>query len=355
MKSWPSLSLGLVTLTTALVSPTDSNIKDFDWTALKPSTSLNYTSCYDGLKCARLQVPLDWLDESNDERVTLAVIAQPAVVNEDDESFGGSIIVNPGGPGGSGVDFIRSGGKLIQKTADDNKKYEIVSFDPRGIGHTEPIADCFHDEFVRGEEQIEGRAVGPLDQSIDVVRRELARAHGMGKLCQRDANDENDIRGFVTTSSVARDIVEIVDKLHELRGERDPSTKLGALGSNDGEADRDDGNRLELRSESGSISADDTPRVMYWGFSYGTVLGNYLASMFPGRIGRIIIEAVEDVHDYKSGVSLSISMQHVMTIQRLTEVSGLGYELGRYPEVSRSPLGYLLRRRIHVLSIQAFR
>jgi pimeloyl-ACP methyl ester carboxylesterase len=49
---------------------------------------------------------------------------------------------------------------------------------------------------------------------------------------------------------------------------------------------------------------DDTPRIQYWGFSYGTVLGEYFAAMFPGRVGRMILEGVEDVHDYYQGVGI---------------------------------------------------
>ncbi|KAL8372541.1 hypothetical protein RB595_002057 [Gaeumannomyces hyphopodioides] len=79
----------------------------------------------------------------------------------------------------------------------------------------------------------------------------------------------------MSTSDVARDMVEIVNQLERQPGQR----------------------RVELRSN----GSDPTPRINYWGYSYGTILGNYFASMFPGRVRRMMLEAVVDVQDYYSG------------------------------------------------------
>lgn len=255
---------------------------DFDWATLTPSPSLNYTTCYKDFKCARLLVPLDWLDTSNPSRVTLAIVALPAVVPEDDPSFGGTIFTNPGGPSGSGVDFLlRNGAGLQRMTDSENKKFEFLSFDPRGVGETLPSADCWQDEFARKAFNTEELAMEAPDEGSSIVGRNFARSKGFGKLCERGAgSSEDDIRNFITTSSVARDMVEIVDKIDELRNP--PSD--------------DDDAQLELRTEK------DLPRLNYIGFSYGTVLGNYFASMFPGRVGHVALEAVVDVHDYHNGV-----------------------------------------------------
>ncbi|KAH7322426.1 TAP-like protein-domain-containing protein [Stachybotrys elegans] len=273
------LFLLLVAASITRAAAYSTNIRDFDWSTVKPSANLSYTNCYDGLKCAKLLVPLDWLDEQNPERVTLAITARPAVVAENDPSFGGTIIANPGGPGGDGISLILFRGKLLQQIADGNKKYEILSFDPRGVGRTTPSADCYQNEFSRATFQQQTRIMGGPDQGSNALRQYFSRAHGHGALCAENA----DIMGFMSTSSVARDMVQIVDQLHELRHS---SNKM----------DQGEGlPRVELRS-----SADKTPRIQYWGFSYGTVLGRYFASMFPGRVGRMILEAVEDVYDYSS-------------------------------------------------------
>jgi pimeloyl-ACP methyl ester carboxylesterase len=270
----------LVTLgSAALVGALEHS--DFDWTTLTPSSTLNYTTCYHDFKCARLHVPLDWLNTSNPSLVTLAIVALPAVVPEDDPSFGGTIFTNPGGPSGSGVDFLLgSGEKLQQMTDSENRKFEILSFDPRGVGETLPRADCWQDEFARKAFNTEELAMEAPDEGSSIVGRNFARSKGFGKLCEKSTgNSEDDIRDFITTSSVARDMVEIVDKIDELRNP--PS---------------DDHVQLELRTEK------DLPRLNYIGYSYGTVLGNYFASMFPGRVGHVALEAVVDVHDYHNGV-----------------------------------------------------
>ncbi|KAK6956235.1 hypothetical protein Daesc_001508 [Daldinia eschscholtzii] len=254
----------------------------FDWSTIKPSTSLQYTKCYGNLKCAKLGVPMDWLDDSaqNTTDVSIAVVALPATVPEDDPSFGGTIIINPGGPGGSGVDFLLEIGELIQGIADGNKHYEVLSFDPRGVGYSEPKADCYNDELARDVTSLELRGMGPLSGGESVVRRQASLLSAYGKLCENGK-----IHGYMSTASVARDMVQIVDKLDELRSSNGTSTsaKLRKRGGP---------RRTESRQEK------DLPRILYWGFSYGTVLGNYFASMFPGRVDRMILEAVVDIHDY---------------------------------------------------------
>ncbi|KAI1417402.1 alpha/beta-hydrolase [Hypoxylon sp. FL1857] len=257
------------------------SVSDFDWTTVKPSTSLNYTTCYGSYKCAKLSVPLDWLNNStvnSTARVTIAITTLPAVVAESDPSFGGTIIINPGGPGGSGVQYVLASGKSLQAIADGNKHYEILSFDPRGVGLTEPKADCFNDEFTRAVANIQLRAMGPLNSGLDAVRKQTSLYGAYGSLCEAGP----EILAYVSTSSVARDMVEIVDKIAESRNQN-------------------------------STSSTEVPRIQYWGISYGTVLGNYFASMFPGRVGRMILEAVVDIHDYTAG-AWSKSLQDTLNV-----------------------------------------
>ncbi|VUC27330.1 unnamed protein product [Clonostachys rosea] len=278
-----SLSTGLV----LAAEPNKHEISDFDWSVLEPSATLKYKPCYDGHKCAKLQVPLDWLNTSNPARVTLAVIARPAVVDETDPSFGGTVFTNPGGPSGSGIRLVLTLGGQTQKILDGNKKYEILSFDPRGVGLSTPNADCFRDEYTRNGYLLEDRSMGKPDAGPEILKRKFAHAAMVGQLCKaRDATEN--IRGFMSTSSVARDMVQIVDVLAEMRNETDIR----------------DGTFEDVQIPLGSRKKEKqaaTPRIQYWGFSYGTVLGNTFASMFPGRVGRMILEAVDDPVDYYNG------------------------------------------------------
>lgn len=265
------------------LSPLAEATSDFNWDLVTPSTSPNYTDCYDNHRCARLLVPLDWLDPDNEARVTVAIVARRAVVSENDPSFGGTIIVNPGGPGASGTDFVLVVGSLIQGIADGNKKYEILSFDPRGVGRTTPSSNCQPNEYARGNRVVEERAMGTLDGGDGVLRRRMSLAKGLPKLCSKETS-KNDVRNFMSTTSVSRDMARIVDEIQALRD------RAAQVESGDA--------RLELRAE-GSKPA----RINYWGWSYGTDLGNYFASMFPGRVDCMILEGVQDVRDYADGVS----------------------------------------------------
>lgn len=96
--------------------------------------SLRWSSCGGRLQCASLEVPLDHEDPSG-SMITLAVAMLPAT---DPEARIGVLVTNPGGPGGSGIDFLDNGGPF---TDDIARRFDIVSWDPRGVGRTEPL-DC---------------------------------------------------------------------------------------------------------------------------------------------------------------------------------------------------------------------
>src|SRR5688572_1310318 len=80
----------------------------FDWSSIEPTQHLKYHSCYDGLKCARLKVPLDWTKGNCSQKhwVAIGITTLPATVSETDDSFGGTVLVNPGGPGGPGTEMV---------------------------------------------------------------------------------------------------------------------------------------------------------------------------------------------------------------------------------------------------------
>jgi len=62
----------------------------FNWNQIEPTSHLNYTTCYDGLECSRLLVPLDWQNSTTDKQVTLAVARLAAKVDPSDSTFGGN-------------------------------------------------------------------------------------------------------------------------------------------------------------------------------------------------------------------------------------------------------------------------
>ncbi|OQO06585.1 hypothetical protein B0A48_08369 [Cryoendolithus antarcticus] len=83
---------------------------------IKPSTSFAWHDCFGDFKCARLQVPMDWQghsDEAN-KTVELAVVKVEATVPVTDPAYGGAVVLNPGGPGGSGIGQVLRGGKNVR-------------------------------------------------------------------------------------------------------------------------------------------------------------------------------------------------------------------------------------------------
>lgn len=121
----------------------------FNWTALTPSTTLNWVPCYEAKECARLERPMDPTDTSVNETVALAVMRSPAQVPRSDPRYGGHIFMNPGGPGGSGVGILRWGAYEMQEKIAGPKYFDIISWDPRGVGSSTPLPICFQDDLQR--------------------------------------------------------------------------------------------------------------------------------------------------------------------------------------------------------------
>ncbi|KAK5993108.1 Putative hydrolase-like protein [Cladobotryum mycophilum] len=264
---------------------------DFDWESTKPSSHLEYHACYGEFKCARLEVPLNWLNQSDPRKATIAMIKLPALVPDHDPTFGGPILVNPGGPGGSGVDFLLTRGHRLRQAADKpgRRHYEIVSFDPRGVSRTTPRSDCFPKDFLaRSGFLLEARGSGAPTNGDNAISYNLAMMEILSQRCERSGDAMN----YVGTPSVARDMIEMIDKIDELQ-----KHEASHVSSEEGPLSESE-SRLELRKRA---TASQVPRLRYIGFSYGTVLGNYFASMFPGRVGRMVLDGVCNADDFATG------------------------------------------------------
>lgn len=120
-------------IASGLAYPTDGhhkpNVTSLDWTPCDldfPSTVKSIIAKHkEPLYCATLPVPLDYTDSDNGKTVALQLIK----VKANKEPFMGSILTNPGGPGGSGVDWIAGSGP--QYRDDLGGFHDIIGFDPR--------------------------------------------------------------------------------------------------------------------------------------------------------------------------------------------------------------------------------
>ncbi|KAK5213541.1 hypothetical protein LTR41_001120 [Exophiala xenobiotica] len=288
----------------------------FRWGNIEPSKELQYHDCYDGLQCARLDVPMDYhAPEDSPDRVALAIIRLPAKVPVSDPRYGGAILINPGGPGGSGVAKLLHHGSQMQyivdsdkpvhrpteeeeeEDDDDDKYFDIIGFDPRGVNHSTPILTCFPDGFARQTWNLQSLAEGLLGSSEGSLRTGWRRARAFSMGCSSRLDSENGTTNFlehVNTTPATADMVEIIERHGQWR-EREGQRAVEAAYNNQL-------SRCNLHSIAQRTKwQKGREPLLYWGFSYGTVLGSTFAAMYPERVSRMVLDGVVDAEDYYNG------------------------------------------------------
>ena len=197
--------------------------------------TLEWSECELG-ECAEATVPIDYEDPS--AGFTTIAMAGAAATGTDDKI--GTLFINPGGPGGSGIELL--GFFTLVASPEVLASYDVVGFDPRGVGQSDPLG-CLDTE---GLDELLSADVDPDDQqSVDDY---TALVDGQGEACL-ETNPE--LSQHVTTVETAMDL----DVLRALAG-------------------------------------DD--ELHYIGFSYGTFLGTTYAALFPDNVGRLVLDGAMD-------------------------------------------------------------
>ncbi len=202
-----------------------------------PVPRLDWRDCEGGFQCATAAVPLDH-SRPRGRSIGIALIRKPA---SDRTHRIGTLFVNPGGPGASGVEFIRTAPPGALEVL---ARFDVVGFDPRGRGESMPaVAECGADpSYVR-----------PLPRPANTARRAfLAAAKAYGRQCMRR---NRGLLEHLSTTNVARDL----DLLRAAVGD----TQLN-----------------------------------YVGMSYGGVIGATYASLFPGRSRAMLLDSPIDADAY---------------------------------------------------------
>lgn len=227
----------------------------FTWDNITPSRTLKWQPCFDGqYDCARLDIPVDWLDPTDDDRVILAIARLRAT---DTEDYRGPVIFNPGGPGGSGIWSLKDHGRQLQTIVGRN--YDIISFDPRGIGASVPRIECWDSTQRRHDWALQETPV--MDSYPGALYDAWAYAAAYSHTCERSHNSTGFLQ-HVGTTSHARDMLEILNQLGE-------------------------------------------EKLQYWGFSYGTLLGGTFAAMYPDKVGRLVSDGNVDYEEWYNGVHIN--------------------------------------------------
>jgi pimeloyl-ACP methyl ester carboxylesterase len=196
---------------------------------------LRWTPCEDDrtAQCTTLRVPVDWTDPYG-ARLDVAVSRRPAT---DQAHRIGALVVNPGGPGGSGVDFAIGAAGFFSPAL--RARFDIVGFDPRGVARSHPVVCA---------ESLVTAAPAPYLTSERGYHAALAYNRRLATDCRRRTGP---VAGRVDTLSVVRD----VDALRAALGEE---------------------------------------RISFYGASYGTLLGAQYAQRYPRRVRALVLDSVMD-------------------------------------------------------------
>lgn len=274
-----------------------------EWDKLDTKPQLSYTPCYERLQCARLELPMDWFNMTTKATISLAVVRQPAVVPVTHPQYGGAILLNPGGPGGSGVGLVLRFGEharsIVDTNTTDGKYFDLISFDPRGVGLSRPRVDCFHDPVFAASWQQRVQEEGWFESSDAALGRLWSMSTAKGHSCSNVSRyDGDDIKKYVSTASAARDMLELVERHGEWR-EKEAARLLQRSNRS-----------LWARSIGRSRGRPEAPatlqhslgkeKIQYYGVSYGSYLGGTFAAMFPDRVERLVVDGVVEYSNYMS-------------------------------------------------------
>ncbi|GAB2672351.1 alpha/beta hydrolase [Thalassiella azotivora] len=201
-----------------------------------------WRDCGPGLEafdCATVQVPLDH-DDPTGPTTSIALTRLPA---SDPQRRVGSLFTNPGGPGGSGVDFVQTAAPFVY-TPEVLARFDVVGFDPRGVGASDP-ATCYR---TAEQEAVETAGLPAFPVGEAQEHRFIGQNARLGTSCTLTSPDRF---SHASTANVARDL----DLLRQAVG-------------------------------------DD--RLTYAGYSYGTFLGATYARLFPDRVRALVLDGPLD-------------------------------------------------------------
>lgn len=243
-------------------TPTSSATPDTEGVAaeLLPfyGQKLDWETCNETFQCATVTAPLDWENPSAAE-IELAIIRHPA----ESGHAQGSLLVNPGGPGASGLSTVRDS---VEGTVGEPVRavYDVIGFDPRGVGESTAVV-CYDaagmDEYLYGIPQ-NPRGSDAWTAEVEGRNRDFAEA------C--DANSDG-ILPYITTVNAARDL----DLLRAVLGDK---------------------------------------QLHYLGYSYGTLLGATFAGLYPDKVGRLVFDGAVDpsITRLEDGVAQAIGFEKAL-------------------------------------------
>jgi pimeloyl-ACP methyl ester carboxylesterase len=225
----------LVTILIAACTRTSSTSSHSPSPALPTPGSIAWSDCGGGFQCGTLRVPLDY-DHPEARKISLALLRVQA---KDQAARIGSLLMNPGGPGESGIEFLR--GDLSSLT-NLNRRFDLVTWDPRGVAASTPVT-C-----VDGPQEDAYLAIDSVLDDPQEKQAAIQADKDFAAGCQRRSGD---LLPFMDSASTAKDMDQI---------------------------------RVAV--------GDD--KLTYLGFSYGTYIGQWYAHLFPTHVRALSLDGVVD-------------------------------------------------------------
>lgn len=194
----------------------------------------------EGLECARLTVPLDYADPEG-TTITLGLLRKQAGGDPI-----GSLVLNPGGPGASGMASAASIAGAVTGSP-LGQRFDVVGFDPRGVGASDPQVECLTDR-----ERDTDRA---RDTEVDGTPAGVARQESLAKAFARKCAERTEHGEEMLAHLGTRDVVQDLDVLRSALGDE---------------------------------------KLTYLGYSYGTRIGYSYAEAFPGNVRALLLDGALD-------------------------------------------------------------
>lgn len=193
-------------------------------------------------------------------------------------------------------------------TAFSPKYYDILASDPRGVFHSTPRLDCFASANQRALWRWQSITEDELGSSNETFRDKWAKWKAFGSTCTEKSKEKgkNSIAHHMNTTPVVADLIELVERHGQWREREARQAILGRshkshLFSNLGRSVRPEQQAVLERTK----WRKGKERIMFWGLSYGTILGQTFAAMHPERIERFVLDGVSIADEHYSGRKLS--------------------------------------------------
>ena len=193
--------------------------------------------------------------------------------------------------------FLRYGIPLQQildlgnEPGSEERFYDVLSWDPRGVNNTEPVHPGISNPERLREWAVQEESIGWSLENPETFNKVWSLNQLYGQTISTPeasgARQDEHVGRFVSTAVVVRDMVEIIERHGEWRS-KEARRLLGR-------------SKRDAATEAATARAVWIPgeeKLQYWGFSYGTIVGQTFASMYPSRVGRLVLDGVVDAEDY---------------------------------------------------------